>query len=163
MACGSSLLSTGAGAPDGHLLSCQDQVDISQDLITSILPYRIPSTKSEIEANFKRKKLLGEFNSKMRQLNTKDLDDMTYRLAVKIIISSTQSLVRRALERLREEYKADSESLAQSEAISIMRSDRCSSLYSNIFLILSLEDIQEAKDNGDLPEKYFPESESLHI
>ena len=42
----------------------------------------------------------------MRQLNTKDLDDMTYR---------------RALERLRDEYKADSESLAQSEAISIMR------------------------------------------
>ena len=59
----------------------------------------------------------------MRQLNTKDLDDMTYRLAVRFMIISTQSLVRRALERLREEYKADSESLAQSEAISIMRSD----------------------------------------
>lgn len=59
----------------------------------------------------------------MRQLNTKDLDDMTYRLAVRIFIISTSPLVRRALERLREEYKADSESLAQSEAISIMRSD----------------------------------------
>jgi len=70
----------------------------------------------------------------MRQLNTTDLDDMTYR---------------RALERLREEYKADSESLAQSEAISIM----------------SLEDIQDAKENGNIAEneKYFPGSESLHI
>ena len=48
--------------------------------LTQFLKIRIPRTKSEIEANFKRKKLLGEFNSKMRQLNTTDLDDMTYRL-----------------------------------------------------------------------------------
>ena len=40
---------------------------------------RIPRTKSEIEANFKRKALLKQFNGKMKQLNTKDLDDMTYK------------------------------------------------------------------------------------
>ena len=58
----------------------------------------------------------------MRQLNTKDLDDMTYRLIVKLwAIKFFISIARRALERLREEYKADSESLAHSEAISVMR------------------------------------------
>ena len=58
----------------------------------------------------------------MRQLNTKDLDDMTYRLIVKLwAIKFFISIGRRALERLREEYKADSESLAHSEAFSIMR------------------------------------------
>ena len=60
----------------------------------------------------------------MRQLNTTDLDDMTYRFIRQKNISKyfNISAARRALERLREEYKADSESLAQSEAISIMRS-----------------------------------------
>ena len=41
--------------------------------------FRIPRTKSEIEANFKRKALLKQFNGRMKQLNTKDLDDMTYK------------------------------------------------------------------------------------
>ena len=36
-------------------------------------------TKSEIEANHKRKALLKQFNGRMKQLNTKDLDDMTYK------------------------------------------------------------------------------------
>ena len=40
---------------------------------------RIPRTKSEIEANHKRKALLKQFNGRMMQLNTKDLDDMTYK------------------------------------------------------------------------------------
>ena len=57
----------------------------------------------------------------MRQLNTKDLDDMTYRLEIETVFISASIIIRRALERLREEYKADSESLAHSEAISIMR------------------------------------------
>ena len=42
----------------------------------------------------------------MRQLNSAELDDMNYK---------------RALEKLREQYNADSESLAQSEVVSIVR------------------------------------------
>lgn len=76
--------------------------------ICCLVKIRIPRTKTEIEANHKRKALLKQFNGKMKQLNTKDLDEMTYK---------------RALERLRDEYKADSESLAHSEAISIMSLD----------------------------------------
>ena len=40
---------------------------------------RIPRTKTEIEDNYKRKELLKQFNGKMKQLNTKDLDEMTYK------------------------------------------------------------------------------------
>lgn len=69
---------------------------------------RIPRTKSEIMANARRKALLKNFRVKLTTLKSADLDDMDYR---------------RALEKLREEFKADSESLVHSEAISILSFD----------------------------------------
>ena len=47
--------------------------------ICCLLKIRIPRTKSEIEANHKRKALLKQFNGKMRELNSEELDDMNYR------------------------------------------------------------------------------------
>lgn len=70
-----------------------------------IFRVRVPRTKTEIEANAKRKALLKNFRAKLKSLKSADLDDMDYR---------------KALEKLREEFKADSESLAHSEAISIL-------------------------------------------
>ncbi len=73
--------------------------------INCFVRIRIPRTKSEIEANAKRRALLKNFKIKLRNLKAADLDDLDYR---------------RALEKLREEFRADNESLAQSEAISIL-------------------------------------------
>ena len=47
--------------------------------ICCLLKVRIPRTKSDIEANHKRKALLKQFNGKMRNLNSEELDDMNYR------------------------------------------------------------------------------------
>ena len=40
---------------------------------------RIPRTKTEIEANSRRKSLLKNFNTKLGQLKAAELDDMNYR------------------------------------------------------------------------------------
>ena len=40
---------------------------------------RIPRTKTEIEANSRRKSLLKNFNAKLGQLKAAELDDMNYR------------------------------------------------------------------------------------
>ncbi len=40
---------------------------------------RIPRTKTEIEANAKRKALLKNFRAKLKSLKSADLDDMDYR------------------------------------------------------------------------------------
>ena len=40
---------------------------------------RIPRTKTEIEANSRRKYLLKNFNAKLQQIKAADLDDMDYR------------------------------------------------------------------------------------
>ena len=47
--------------------------------ICCLFKVRIPRTKSEIEANHKRKELMNQFNVKMRGLNSEELDDMNYR------------------------------------------------------------------------------------
>eukprot|EP00094_Tigriopus_californicus_P005311 TCALIF_05120-PA protein Name:"Protein of unknown function" AED:0.01 eAED:0.01 QI:33/1/1/1/1/1/3/92/153 len=73
--------------------------------ISCFVRVRIPRTKTEIEANAKRRALLKDFRLKLKELKAADLDEMDYR---------------RALDKLREEFKADNESLAQSEAISIL-------------------------------------------
>ncbi|TRY79511.1 hypothetical protein TCAL_05120 [Tigriopus californicus] len=73
--------------------------------VTFMIAIRIPRTKTEIEANAKRRALLKDFRLKLKELKAADLDEMDYR---------------RALDKLREEFKADNESLAQSEAISIL-------------------------------------------
>jgi len=41
---------------------------------------RLPRTKSEINANAKRKELLKNFKAKLKSLKSADLDDMDYRL-----------------------------------------------------------------------------------
>ena len=48
-------------------------------VICCLFKVRIPRTKSEIEANHKRKDLLNQFNTKMRVMNSEELDDMNYR------------------------------------------------------------------------------------
>ncbi len=41
--------------------------------------FRIPRTKAEIEANAKRRALLKNFKTKLRNLKAADLDDLDYR------------------------------------------------------------------------------------
>ena len=84
---------------------------------------RIPRTKTEIEANARRRALLKDFRFKLKELKAADLDEMDYRrgeIKTCRTISFTTDSFSQALEKLREEFKADNESLAQSEAISIL-------------------------------------------
>ncbi len=79
-----TLLSSGLGLALVSALCCLVRVrSVSPSPIIIIwcqwCDSRIPRTKSDIEANHKRKALLKQFNGKMKQLNTKDLDDMTYK------------------------------------------------------------------------------------
>jgi len=69
---------------------------------------RVPRTKSEIAANARRKDLLSNFRTNIATLKAGDLDDMDYR---------------RALDTLRNEFRTDEESLARSEALSILSYD----------------------------------------
>ena len=86
---------------------------------------RVPRTKSEIEANSKRKELLKNFKVKLKNLKAAELDELDYRKGKKVKEEKRKLLILEptlpsALEKLREEFRADNESLAQSEAISIM-------------------------------------------
>ena len=79
-----TLLSSGLGLALVSALCCLVRVRSVSPLPIIIIwcqwcDSRIPRTKSDIEANHKRKALLKQFNGKMKQLNTKDLDDMTYK------------------------------------------------------------------------------------
>ncbi|XP_023343801.1 transmembrane inner ear expressed protein [Eurytemora carolleeae] len=73
--------------------------------LCSVFKVRIPRTKSEIDANYKRRMLMRDFNARMKTLEHSELDDLDYR---------------RALEKLRQDLKADSESIAQSEQSQII-------------------------------------------
>lgn len=65
--------------------------------------FRIPRTKQEIEADFIRKKITKKFEKQLRMIHNSDMDEMD---------------LKRALDRVRAEFKSDTESLAQSEALS---------------------------------------------
>ena len=53
--------------------------------ICCFIRFRIPRTKSEIEANAKRQQLLKNFRAKLRDLKAADLDDMDYRRGENVI------------------------------------------------------------------------------
>ena len=48
-------------------------------VLCCIFRCRIPRTKTEIEANSRRKALLKNFNVKLQQIKAAELDDMDYR------------------------------------------------------------------------------------
>jgi hypothetical protein len=66
--------------------------------------FRIPRTKEEIEADYVRKKIARKFRRHLRLIQNADMDEMD---------------LKRALDRVRAEFKSDTESVAQSEAISV--------------------------------------------
>ncbi|XP_065340630.1 uncharacterized protein LOC135939939 [Cloeon dipterum] len=67
--------------------------------------FRIPRTKEEIEADYVRKKIARKFRRHLRLIQNSDMDEMD---------------LKRALDRVRAEFKSDSESVAHSEtALSI--------------------------------------------
>ncbi|XP_053649019.2 uncharacterized protein [Cherax quadricarinatus] len=66
---------------------------------------RVPRTKQEIEADFIRRKLAKKFHRQLNIINNSEMDEMD---------------LLKALERLRAELRADSGSLAQSEAFSTL-------------------------------------------
>ena len=78
-----ALLSSGLGLALVSAICCLVRVRSGRGfeyfLVVIFAMFRIPRTKSEIEANYKRKDLLKQFNGRMKQLNTKDLDEMTYK------------------------------------------------------------------------------------
>ncbi|XP_034256172.1 uncharacterized protein LOC117654098 isoform X2 [Thrips palmi] len=61
--------------------------------------FRIPRTKQEIEADYVRKQITRKFQKQLRRIQNADMDDMD---------------LKRALDRVRAEFKSDTESLAQS-------------------------------------------------
>ncbi|KAJ1521943.1 hypothetical protein ONE63_002274 [Megalurothrips usitatus] len=61
--------------------------------------FRIPRTKQEIEADYVRKRITRKFQKQLRRIQNADMDDMD---------------LKRALDRVRAEFKSDTESLAQS-------------------------------------------------
>ncbi|XP_046674604.1 transmembrane inner ear expressed protein [Homalodisca vitripennis] len=65
--------------------------------------FRIPRTKQEIEADYMRKKITRKFKKQLQCIQNTEMDEMD---------------LKRALERVRAEFKSDTESLAQSEAFS---------------------------------------------
>ena len=90
--------------------------------VSCFIRIRVPRTKAEIEANAKRRALLKNFRIKLKNLKAAELDELDYRKGCKGWKGHKRSINYSfsALEKLREEFKADNESLAQSEAISIM-------------------------------------------
>ncbi|XP_042233356.1 uncharacterized protein LOC121873721 isoform X1 [Homarus americanus] len=66
---------------------------------------RVPRTKQEIEANYIRRQLARKFRRQLNIINNSEMDEMD---------------LLKALERLRAELRADSGSLAQSEAFSTL-------------------------------------------
>ncbi|XP_073979296.1 uncharacterized protein [Rhodnius prolixus] len=63
--------------------------------------FRIPRTKQEIEADFIRKKITRKFKKQLTLINNAEMDEMD---------------LKKALDRIRAEFKSDTESIAQSEA-----------------------------------------------
>ncbi|KAK6627896.1 hypothetical protein RUM44_010378 [Polyplax serrata] len=72
-------------------------------ILCCCIRYRIPRTKQEIEADYIRKKITKKFQKQLRTIQNSDMDEMD---------------LKRALDRIRAEFKSDTESLAQSEALS---------------------------------------------
>ncbi|CAG7717590.1 unnamed protein product [Allacma fusca] len=65
------------------------------------IKFRIPRTKQEIEADYIRKKITKKFQRRLKTIQNQDLDAMD---------------LKRALDKIRAEFKSDTESLAHSEA-----------------------------------------------
>lgn len=72
-------------------------------MLCCCIRFRIPRTKQEIEADYIRKKITKKFQKQLRMIRNADMDDMD---------------LKRALDRIRAEFKSDTESLAQSDALS---------------------------------------------
>lgn len=72
-------------------------------MLCCCIRFRIPRTKQEIEADYVRKKITKKFQKQLRMIQNSDMDDMD---------------LKRALDRIRAEFKSDTESLAQSDALS---------------------------------------------
>mgnify|MGYP002716706112 CR=1 FL=1 len=72
-------------------------------ILCCCIRFRIPRTKQEIEADFIRKKITKKFRKRLRMIHNSDMDEMD---------------LKRALDRVRAEFKSDTESLAQSDVLS---------------------------------------------
>lgn len=99
---------------------------------------RIPRTKEEIEADYVRKKIAGKFRRHLRLIQNAEMDEMD---------------LKRALDRVRAEFKSDTESVAQSEAISVGSiSSARSATYrkaSDLLAGMTIEDIPRERTFGN--------------
>ncbi|XP_068217712.1 uncharacterized protein [Palaemon carinicauda] len=100
---------------------------------------RVPRTKQEIEANFVRRNLAKKFHRQLRIIHNSEMDEMD---------------LLKALERLRAELRADSCSIAQSEAFSTLSfTPTGTPTYrkgSEFNIGVSLEEIQLATNQGPI-------------
>ncbi|XP_014275210.1 uncharacterized protein [Halyomorpha halys] len=71
--------------------------------------FRIPRTKQEIEADYIRKKITMKFKKQLKLIQNSEMDEMD---------------LKKALDRVRAEFKSDTESIAQSEVFSIVSTPR---------------------------------------
>ncbi|KAL1122059.1 hypothetical protein AAG570_003465 [Ranatra chinensis] len=82
---------------------------IASLLVTAIclcccIRFRIPRTKQEIEADYVRKRITRKFQKQLQLIQNSEMDEMD---------------LKKALERIRAEFRSDTESIAQSEAFSV--------------------------------------------
>ncbi|XP_069983697.1 uncharacterized protein [Penaeus vannamei] len=98
---------------------------------------RVPRTKQEIEADYIRRQLAQKFHRQLNIINNSEMDEMD---------------LLKALERLRAELRADSNSLAQSEAFSTLSfTPTGTPTYrkgSELYLGVSVEDLRLATTQG---------------
>ncbi|XP_066974345.1 uncharacterized protein [Macrobrachium rosenbergii] len=85
-------------------LSCLTGLAITM-FFCCLFKCRVPRTKQEIEANFVRRNLAKKFHRQLKIIHNSEMDEMD---------------LLKALERLRAELRADSSSIAQSEAFSTL-------------------------------------------
>ncbi|XP_047477475.1 uncharacterized protein LOC125031060 [Penaeus chinensis] len=102
-----------------------------------IFKCRVPRTKQEIEADYIRRQLAQKFHRQLNIINNSEMDEMD---------------LLKALERLRAELRADSNSLAQSEAFSTLSfTPTGTPTYrkgSELYLGVSVEDLRLATTQG---------------
>ncbi|CAH1407259.1 unnamed protein product [Nezara viridula] len=77
--------------------------------ICCCIRFRIPRTKQEIEADYIRKKITMKFKKQLKLIQNSEMDEMD---------------LKKALDRVRTEFKSDTESIAQSEVFSIVSTPR---------------------------------------
>ncbi|KAJ9579957.1 hypothetical protein L9F63_004340, partial [Diploptera punctata] len=132
--------------------------------------FRIPRTKQEIEADYVRKKLTKKFKKQLKVIQNSEMDDMDLKRGTvsscsdigsrECVISTigeetqNQELQDSPLDRVRAEIKSDTDSLAQSEALSgaTFSSGCCNNCSSPAILPSTTTGLQDLQTSLLIPE-----------